>query len=126
MKDTIKILIQSVAESDNEISAIKSEIARLSLELAAITKIQEESKALIFSEMKDAGEKKVSLDNATVSIRASSRVVSVDDVHQLPERYVRTKKEADKRLIAKDLKTGTPITGAKLVDSEPKLTIKFK
>ena len=76
--------------------------------------------------MDQAGVPKVVLPAATLSIRAGQPRVIITDEARLPESFVRIKREPDKHLIASYLKSGEPVPGAELSNSEPQLAIRVK
>lgn len=76
--------------------------------------------------MNMAGQNKLMLPEATISItkgRESVEIVSVDD---LPQGYVKTFKSADKTAIGDAIRSGEYIPGAVLVTGDPSVTIRTK
>ena len=63
---------------------------------------------------------------ATVSYRAPMQKVEVDDIEALPQGFFKVTKEAKKTELARALKAGETVPGARLVDGEPGVTIRVK
>lgn len=79
--------------------------------------------------MDAVGLKKVERPEATVSIRdANPSVIYADDfdVEKLPEAYVKTKKEADKKAIKEALEAEKEVPGARLSNGGRVLTVRVR
>jgi Siphovirus Gp157 len=68
--------------------------------------------------------RKVELPEATISIRNTAPKVIIIEQSELPDYYIRIKKEPDKVLIGAALKAGSTIPGAVLSNPEPTISIR--
>jgi hypothetical protein len=99
-------------------------------EMAMITKRQERfdtrnlaMRKLMFFLMDLSGQKRIERPLGTISVANGKPKVIITDENQLPEQFVRIKKEPDKRLIESHLKAGDDVPGAALSNAEPYLRI---
>jgi len=83
-------------------------------------------RALAYRVMNWAEVRKLELPIATLSIRAGQPRVIITDEAQLPEQFVRVRREPDKHLIASHLKAGERVEGAELSNSEETLAVRTK
>jgi hypothetical protein len=83
-------------------------------------------RALIFKVMNTAELKKAELAEATLSIRAGQQKVVVVNEDELPEEFIRVKREPDKVRIKAALTAHEQVPGAALSNAEPLLAITIK
>ncbi len=83
-------------------------------------------RSLIFKVMNTAELKKVELPEATLSVRNGQRKVVIVNEHEIPDEYMRVKKEPNKTAIKAVMEAGAHVAGAALSNSEPTLAIRVK
>jgi hypothetical protein len=115
--DLIDLLIAAEREALSLEEAVAIRQARFANRRGAIRKY-------LMQLMEAAGLKKVERPAATVSIAAGRPKVVITDENELPDYFVRIKKEPNKDAIAKAFKEGRKsIPGATLSNAEPVLRI---
>ncbi|TPW26847.1 siphovirus Gp157 family protein [Pararhizobium mangrovi] len=88
---------------------------------------QEEAfSALMLSIMERANLDKLTLPEATLSIRKPSVSVNVTAIDELPQGYFQTERKADKKAIGDALKRGDEIPGAELMMGKETLSVRVK
>lgn len=85
---------------------------------------EERTRDLLMMLMQAMDTRKLELPAATLSIGPSRSKVVVVDEDQLPEEFVRIKREADKTRIGSALKAGQTVPGAALSNGGETLTIR--
>lgn len=75
---------------------------------------QDRLKQVLKYSMEAHGIEKIETDKFRISFRKSESI-EVDDVNELPEKFVVVKKQADKAAIKKAIKDGETVTGAKVI-----------
>lgn len=83
-------------------------------------------RALMFSAMQWADLTKVELAEATLSIRNGTPKVIVVDESQIPDEFMRIKREPDKILLKEALSNFEDVPGATLSNSEQVLSVRVK
>jgi hypothetical protein len=83
-------------------------------------------RTLMFKVLQTANLHKIELPEATLSIRAGQPKVIITEEGDIPDYYVRIKREPNKILIGAALKAGTNVPGATLSNAEPTLAIRTK
>lgn len=83
-------------------------------------------RALIFKVMNTAELKKAELAEATLSIRAGVPKVVIVNEQEIPNEFMRIKKEPDKTLIKAALSAHEYVAGTALSNAEPTLSIRTK
>lgn len=81
-------------------------------------------RAVILKIMQAAELKKVPLPEATLSVRAGTPKAVVVDEADLPDEFMRIKREVDKKALLDALKAGRAILGASLSNGEPSLSVR--
>ena len=76
--------------------------------------------------MDSIGEKKIVRPDLTISVNAGRQKVVITDENQIPDRYVRIKREPNKTAILEALENGSPVLGAALGNRTSTLTIRTK
>ncbi len=103
MKSHKKDVDSKIKSMESRIGSLK-EYLRYNMEVCGITKIESP------------------LFKATLG--KPSKIVDVSDEDLLDDKYIRIKREPIKSDISKDLKSGIEVSGARLIDGKPRLTIK--
>ena len=119
-------VVARMQDTDAKIDGIGNLIAALKARCDRFEQRSDAMRALAFKVLVQAGVKKLELVAATLSIRAGVPRVIITDETRLPENFVRIKREPDKHLIASYLKSGHPVDGAELSNSEPQLAVRIK
>lgn len=83
-------------------------------------------KALIKSIMRAARLDKLTLTEASLSLTKARQTVGIEDLDQLPQGFVRLKREADKKAIMEALAAGEEVPGAFLVTGDIGLMVRTK
>lgn len=83
-------------------------------------------RALMFSALQWADLTKVELPEATLSIRNGMPKVLITDEAQIPDEFMRIKKEPDKTLIKTALNNFEEVPGAAMSNIEPVLAVRVK
>jgi len=81
---------------------------------------------LIHKVLEHARLAKAELPEATVFLRAGPRKVVIINEQEIPENFIRIKREPDKLAIRAELQRGGEVPGCLLSNPEPSLTIKVK
>ena len=87
---------------------------------------EEGIRRLMFQMLQAASIRKLELPEATLSIRTGSPKVVIVDEAEIPETFIRIKREPDKASIKVALQDGIPVPGATLSNAEENLTIRTK
>jgi hypothetical protein len=127
--DLLNILTKAVAhrfEAESMVSAIKERASDLEARKARFTRQSEAMKKLIKSLMEAAGESKITLPEATLSIAKGREKIVVDDVNELSQGFFRTERIADKDAIKFALDAGESVPGAHKETGEPSLVVRSK
>lgn len=105
---------------------VKARMNDLATRKARFEKKSDAMKRLIQSLMVAAGQDKLMLPEASLSITAGRESVNVLDVEALPQGYYKTERKADKTAIKSAILAGEEIPGAELVLGDEGLTIRTK
>jgi len=110
---------------ENSIVSRKGEIKKLQEEKKVLEKNLEEIKHVLLDKMQSHDIKTIRANNATVSVRSGRECVDIVDAAQIPEEYIRVKKEVDKRAIMKFYtETGIIVPGVKIKQGKNTVSIK--
>jgi hypothetical protein len=101
-------------------------IGQLQERKARFERREQALRAFCFKVMNTADLKKVELSEATLSIRAGQPKVVIINEHEIPDAFMRIKKEPDKTKIKTALQANEYVAGTALSNSEPALTIRTK
>lgn len=107
-----------------DIDKLKSHVKAIQSKIKTMENREAWLKDYLRQNMEASGIDKIECPYFKISLGAPSEVVEVVDIDLLDEKYVRLKREADKTVIKKDLKSGINIDGAKLSKGKSRLTIK--
>lgn len=117
----VESAMQTMHELENKRDALNADIKEMA---SAIS----ETRAVIASEMREAGviTQRVMVGNRSyrLSVSDGRQSVNVTDAQLVPRDYKRPRVEPDKAAIRKALMDGADIPGAELVTGDPVLTIK--
>jgi hypothetical protein len=106
------------------IMGLKALIEQLRQRLARIERHEEGLRGAMRKTMEAADLKKVTLPEATITLRLGPPHVLITDETKIEDYYWRVKWEPNKTLIGAALKAGQVVEGAVLSNPEPVLTIK--
>ena len=126
MDDFIRELLRKIGTTETLRDATGNYIEELKMRRARMEHTAEALRTLIFKIMQHAQIQKRVLPEATVSIRNTPAKVVVIDEQQIPDHYMRIKKEPDKIKIKTDLQANMSIAGVTLSNGEPTLAILTK
>lgn len=124
--DKAEAIVKLSKSMQGNIDAIDAELKRLQGRKKVISNRKEALIDYLKTQMRSSELKKVETSLFTVSlVRGADRVEVLDD-NALPDDFLRVKTEIspDKIAIAKALKGGQDVPGARLVEGEPSLRIK--
>lgn len=127
--DLHKILarvLDTKREADTMVTAIDQRMMDLAARKARYERQAQAMRSLIKSIMESAGQTKITLPEASLSIRDGSVSVNVTDVMALPQGFYKTERKADKAALKPALMAGETIPGAELAVGDPSLTIRLK
>lgn len=135
--DTMDGLELEVAEKANQIlymvknidgmnESIDSEIKRLTDRKKVFNNQIESIKSYLKTNMEATNTSKITCDLFTITLKKPSKIVIIDDIELLPDDLVtiKTTESPDKKAIAKLLKDGEKVEGARLADGKSALIIK--
>lgn len=125
-----------LAKADNMVNFIQKLEDEMDLADAHIKRIQLYKKARANAIESLKGYVKVSLDKmnkdevegvmGSISIRKAPKVVDITNEDLIPPQFIRTKTEVSKTDLAKALKAGEEIEGARLIDGKRSVQFKLK
>lgn len=113
-------------EAETLAGAIKARVVDLSARQSRFERKSEAMKQLIRNIMRAGNLQKLTLPEATLSITSPRQTVGIEDLEQLPQGFVRIKREPAKTEILKALVAGESVPGAYLVTGTQGLTIRSK
>ena len=119
-------LVEAVAHSEGVASAIAARVKELGQRQARYETRGDKLRGLVHELMDAAGQTKVSLPTATLSIRAGTAKVVVIDEAGIPDEFWKTTRSLDKAALSAALKAGTTVDGAALGNGNPSLSIRTK
>lgn len=117
-------LVEGIAEAESDEEAIAGRMRVLAERKNRFGEKAEHMRGVVSALLDFAGQTKVKLPVATISLRASPPRVVVIDETEIPEQFIRTRREVDKAALREALKAGDDIPGAALSNSAPSLTIR--
>lgn len=126
MERVISLCLAEKLEADSMADAIKERETALRERRTRFERKGVAMRRLIQSVMEQANLPKITLAEATLSLRDPVPSVDVTNVDDLPQGYFRVKKEADKTALKKALMAGEEIPGAVLSLGEGSVTIRTK
>jgi len=122
--EVLSVLARWEEETAANIEVLKARKALLAARQARMEKRDEVIRASIQKVLEEADLKKVELPEATISLRVSPPKVVIVDESDLPDEFVRIKREPDKRALAEALKAGKTVLGAALANGEPTISVR--
>lgn len=114
------------AESESMVAAIKDRLSDLTSRKGRFERRSDAMRKLIKGLMDAAGQTKLTLPEATLSIAKGREKVVVDDVNELVQGFFRTERIADKDAIKTALDAGADVPGAHKEVGEPTLQVRTK
>ena len=119
-------LVETREDAKASIVGIKSRTDDLGQRKARMERRKEAAEQMIFKLMELAGEKKIPLPVATLSIGAARAKVIVTDESLIPDAYCVSKREPKKSEIKDALDRGEAIAGCELSNGGEQLSIRVK
>ena len=113
-------------EAETMVAAIDQRMMDLASRKARYERQAKAMRHLIKGIMESAGQTKITLPEASLSIRDGQPSVHVTDVNALPQGFYHVERKADKARLKPALLAGEIIPGAELVIGETSLTIRLK
>ncbi len=107
-------------------AGIASTMAELDARLGRFQRREQAMRTLIYRLMATADLRKLELPEATISIRNGVPKIIIMDEDEIPDAYMRVKKEPDRAKISAALKSGTTVEGTLLSNSEDTLSIRTR
>lgn len=119
-------IVKVLANYTPDIEAIDSEIRRLTDRKKTMKAKEEWLKDYLRDNMQAADKKKIETELFTITLRAPSKSVQIDNEDAIPDEFVavKTVTSPDKKAILAALKDGQEIAGASIKESKPALQIK--
>lgn len=114
------------ADADAMADAIKSRISDLTGRKDRFARQAEAMRKIIKSLMDAAGQTKIVLPEATISIAKGREKIIVDDVGALAQGFFKLERIADREAIKAALDAGETIPGARIEPGQPTLTVRTK
>lgn len=117
-------IVHVLANNDSDVAAIDAEIKRLQDRKKVMVNGKERLKDYLRYNMEKTGVTKISSPLFTITLAKGRSSVVVEDDSALPEDYKRVTVSPDKTLIAKAIKDGYDVPGARLEQGQPSVRIK--
>lgn len=124
----VRSLVMQHSEDMMLVNGIKARLTELGVRKGRLEHRMErvrETMTQLLSLLPD-GQKVLRLAEATVRYRAPLKKVEVDNVDDLPQGFFKVEKTAKKDEIARALKAGEDVPGARLIDGDAGVTITTK
>ncbi len=119
-------LVDYAREAATMADAVKARRADLGERMARYERKEEAMRALIMVLMERADLPKVTLSEATLSLRTLPPSPVVDDMTLLPEDCIRIKREPDMKAIKDAIAAGRHVLGTSMTNGRPSLMIRTK
>lgn len=119
-------IVHVIANSDSDIAALDSEIARLTDRKKQFQNAQKRLKDYLRFNMEATGITKITSPLFTITLAKGRDIAVIDDEHSLPDDFVKVKTTIapDKNAILAALKEGVEIAGAHIEKSQSSVRIK--
>jgi len=117
-------LLRTIGAAEATVEGTSAYIADLHVRVDRLERRRESLRRLIMKIMETAELKKIELAEATIFVRAGTPKVVVVNEREVPDEFMRIKKEPDKSLIKAALSAHENVPGAMLSNAEPVLNIK--
>lgn len=124
LHEVLTKLVRMERETEAFSAAIKAQEDALAARRQSVTRRKEAYRAMIMSLLETAGQSKVRLPEATLSISRSRPGCIITDEALLPEEFVKIERHPKKAEITAAIIAGERIPGAELKNSAPHLTIR--
>lgn len=122
--DALSVLANWQAETDANIDVLKAREDLLKTRRHRMEKRAEVIRASMQKVMETADLKKVELPECTISLRPGPAKVVIVDEADLPDYYMRVKREPDKKALAEAMKAGKTVLGACLSNPETVISVR--
>lgn len=117
-EDKARNVVAYTLSLDAAAEALKTEEAKLAAKRRAIENRAERMRQYLEYEMRACQFEEIDTGIRKLKFAKTPWSVEIDEGIELPEEYVRIKREPDKKKLADDLKAGKQIDGVRLVQSE--------
>ena len=124
LEDKGRAVAAFILNKDADIEALKSHKADIDAKIKALTSRNEWLKNYLRSNMEACGISKIESPLFKISLRKPSKVVQIENEDSLPSEFIKTTTAPKKADIAKALKAGEEVSGARLIDGKAGITIK--
>lgn len=124
-QDQLAALARSAASDEAMLEGLTQYQVKLADRRSAIAARMATKRRIVLHYMEDAGIKKITKPDITISRRAIAPSVIITDESKIPSEYLRTKFEPDKTKIKEALKDGEPVPGAILSNGSETLALKI-
>jgi hypothetical protein len=124
--EVIKTLLDYRRAGARMIPGINLERANLAIRKGRIEGRIEKIDRLLMELLQTAGLRKLVTDLITISVTRGQDRVEITDIEALPQGYVETIKQADKRAIMVSFKAGEAIPGAEIIQGNDSLRFQNK
>ena len=126
IKEILALVVQRALEARSMVAAIQVRAKMLDERKSRFQRQDAFWTEVLFDILQTAETNKVELPEATISIAKGRQGVVIHDPDQIPERFLRIKKEPNKTAILEALKAGEPVLGCSPSNPKPTLRIKTK
>lgn len=127
INEMIAATIRSALEDESIVAALKSRLEAMKARLERFQIRAGSKREACASAMSELGYTKLACEDMTVTLRQASRKVDVQDEGQVPPAYWRQPAPVlDRKGLGDALKAGVEVSGARLVDGAPSLTVRVR
>lgn len=124
LEEALRSVVRGIQGADAMADAIKAQKDALGARETRVKARKEALRDVLFNALQMMPNSKITLPEATLSIRAGQPSVIITDETLLHPDYFRVVRTPDKTLIGKALKDGFTVAGAEMSNSRPSLTIR--
>ena len=122
----LRAVINAALENEGIAEAVKERIELLKFRQDRYKRRAEALRGTAFAMMDALGLSKFSMPEFTASVGKPRGGLLITDEAQIPDEYMRVKREPDKARILEDLQNGVEITGAVVANGVPTFTVRSK
>lgn len=127
LKEMIAATLRSALDDEASVDALKTRLDTMKARLERVRSRAKAKREACAAAMGEARYDKLAFDDMTVSLRAPTKKVDIDDEAAIPGAYWRTPEPVlDRRGLGDALKAGLEVSGARLIDGAPSLTVRVK
>jgi Gp157 protein len=124
LHEFLRMIERRRQEAEHMTEAIARNIVALGERKDRIERREQAMRKLMLQVMEAANLRKVEIPEATISVRAGSERLVINDETSVPRELCRVKYTPDKERIKDMLKSGTSVNWAAIVTGEPSVTIR--